>query len=179
VGEGGGTADDCGAIVGKLGDCLCGKHRENGHVDGNFVVEQANAPADGSAIVSRRGVDETEAGSDIDGIGGEIVVIEAHAEIQDEAWLDLPTVLDKETAIVAGRSGGEERIEINDFAAEGIVLAEDIDGKIGEEASVGGAGEGVTEREQMAAAKVARAKMKILRPLIEPGVSALCIEEGT
>lgn len=39
------------ALGGELRDGLCGNVRKDGHVERNFVVEEADTAADGSAIV--------------------------------------------------------------------------------------------------------------------------------
>jgi hypothetical protein len=43
-----------------------------------------------------------------------------------------------------------------------VVFAKDVDGKIGEEALISGAHEGIAEREKMASVKFERAKMESL-----------------
>ena len=72
-------------------------------------------------------------------------MIEADAKIEDEAGMNLPTVLDKESEIVRS-AAEEENVVIGDSAAEGGVFTKDIDREIGEEALVGGTRKGITER---------------------------------
>ncbi len=93
--EGSGPAEDGGAVGGELSDGLRGEIREDGDVDGNFVVEEADAATDGGAIVAGGGIDEADSWGDVDGIGGEAVVIETDAEVENEAGMDLPTVLER------------------------------------------------------------------------------------
>src|SRR5215467_12733762 len=113
----------------------------------------------------------------MDGIRGEAVVIEPGAKIEDQAGMNLPTILGKQSEVVASGGGGKQRIEINDPAAHSGVFAQNIDGKIGKEALVIGAREGIAKGKEMVAVELHRAKMQILRPLIQPRVAALCVEE--
>jgi len=164
VGEGGGTADEGGSIGRELSYGLRWEIRKDGDVDGNFV-------GGGS-------VDKAQAGSDVGGFGGDAVPIEADAKIEDEPWVDLPTILDKEGQIIVVGGGGKEAVIIDDPAAGGGVFAKNIDGEVGKEALVGRTCEGISEGEEMTPVKCVRAEVEILRPLIEPGVAALAIEVG-
>ncbi len=176
--EGGWSADEGGAIGRELSDGLRWEIRKDGDVDGNFVVEETNAAANRGAIVGGGSVDKAQAGSDIGGFGGDAVVIEADAEIEDQARVNLPAILDEEGQIVVAGGGGKEAVVIDDSAAEGGVFAKNIDGEVGKEAPVGGTREGISEGEEMTPVKYMRAEVEILRPLIEPGVAALGVEVG-
>lgn len=160
--EGGGAAKDGGTIGGELGDGLRGEIGEEGDVDRDLVVEEADAAADGGAIVGGRSVNKTEARCDVEGIGRETVLVEAHAELEDQAGMDLPTILHKKSEFVAGGSGGKQWMKVNDPAAESAVLTKNVDGQIGKEALISGAREGIAERNELTTVKFERAKMEIL-----------------
>jgi hypothetical protein len=100
VRESGGFAEDGGTVGSELGDGLRGKIRKDGDVDGDFVVEETGAAADGGAIIGGRSVNEAKTRCDVDGIRGKAVVVEAQTEIEDEAGVDLPTVLYEKSEIV-------------------------------------------------------------------------------
>src|SRR4029077_8272778 len=130
-------------------------------------------------VVGGGRIDETHARRDVDRIRGEAVVIEPDSKIEDQAGMNLPTILGKQSKVVASGGGGEQRIEINDLATHSRVLAQDVHGEIGEETLIGGTRKGITKGKEMAAVKLHRTKMQILRPLIEPRVASLGVEEGT
>jgi len=162
VGEGGGTADQGGSIGRELSYGLRWEIRKDGDVDGNFVIKEADAAANRGAIVGGGSVDKAQAGSDVGGFRGDAVPIEADAEIKDEPWVDLPTILDKEGQIIVVGGGGKEAVIIDDPAAGGGVFAKNIDGEVGKEALVGGTCEGISEGEKMTPVKCVRAEVKIL-----------------
>src|SRR5208283_3893340 len=162
----------------ELRDGLCRKIRENGHVDRNLVVEQTDAAADGGATVARGSVDEAHARRDVHGIRRQAVVIEPHAKIEDQTRMNLPAILGKQSEIVASGSGSEQRVAVNNFTTQRRVFAKDIDGQIGKEALISGARQRIAKSKEMAAVNFQRPKMQILRPLVEPRVTALRVEEG-
>src|SRR5260370_13548059 len=141
---------------GEWRDGLRGKIRENGHVDRDLVVEKTDSAAEGGAILGGGSIDEAHAGRGVHGIRGQAVVIEPHAKIQDEAGMDLPTILCEHSEIVAGGSGSEQRVEINNPAAQSGVFAKDVDGQIRKEALIRGAGKRITKSKQMAPMKFQR-----------------------
>jgi len=68
VDVGGGRLDQGDAICGELRDGLCGEIGEDGDVEGNFIVEEADTAADGGAIVLRGSEDEADAGSGVESV---------------------------------------------------------------------------------------------------------------
>jgi len=178
VGEGGGTADKGCAIRRELSYGLRWEVRKDGDVNGDLVVEEADTAANRGAIVGGGRVDKAQAWSNVSGFGGDAVLIEADAEIEDEARVDLPTILDEECQIIVAGGGGKDAVVIDDSAAAGGVFAKNIDGEVGKEALVSGTCEGISECEEMTPVKCVRAEVEILRPLIEPGVAALDVEVG-
>src|SRR5580704_54748 len=64
----GGRLDQGDAICGELRDGLCGEIGEDGDVEGNFIVEEADTAADGGAIVLRGSEDEADAGSGVESV---------------------------------------------------------------------------------------------------------------
>src|SRR5215469_3876004 len=81
VGESCGTTYD-GRAIGLVGsDGLRGEFIEDRKIDGDLVEEDAEAAANGCAIVASRREDEADAWGGVDDVAGEAVVVEAQAEI--------------------------------------------------------------------------------------------------
>src|SRR6516225_6849671 len=101
--EGRGSAYDGRAIRRVVGDVLRREPVEDRDIDGDLVVEDAEAAANGGAIVASWSHDETDARSNIDEFAREAVVIDAYAEIDRQAGANLPAVLYEECELVLCR----------------------------------------------------------------------------
>jgi hypothetical protein len=175
MGESCRSAEDSCAIGSVAGDDLGREPGEDGNVDGDLVEEDAEAAANGGAVVARGGKDKTYAGRNIEGISGEAVVVEAHTEVKGQPGMDLPVVLHEESDIaLCGLRG--ERGPIADAAAQGAVLTQDLNGEVHHLPFVGGVCVGVAKGQQMPACMFDWPEVKRLRPLVELRVALQLFE---
>jgi len=88
--------------VGDVGGAAAGEERVGQSVQGNAVIEQAEAAADHGAARFERSPGEAEQRRDVVGVGAdglEELKVVADAEIQRKAWPHLPLVLSVEPVV--------------------------------------------------------------------------------
>ena len=99
--EKGCRAPDCGDAVGRIVcDGLCREPIEDCDVDWDLVEEDFEAPANCGAAVARRREDKANAWSKVKAFGGKADMIEAQAEIQCQATMDLSVVLREKREVI-------------------------------------------------------------------------------